>query len=203
MALATTTLGGAGPLATDDETQRFAMLVRGVIAKVGTQTKASALFGMSQSYLSRVERGVAVRVRRTLLEAASLRLNIPVSIWSANPGQSAHEWALEVLETVDVQRTGATTPLGDSIRAARESVGMSQAELARRAGVSVVTVWRWETGAMSPSVAHAQVLATIGVPFEWLDPSKASSPLGDAATRALRATFALNRALERLDGGRS
>jgi transcriptional regulator with XRE-family HTH domain len=211
------------------EASRFAELVHAAVESERSQASAARRLGISTSYVSKVLRNEQEpAVHESTLVSVGDRLGLARSDWQkVNPGQSPHEWAREVLKTLDAQPTGATTPLGDSIRAAREAVGMSQAELARRAGVSVVTVWRWETGAMSPSIAHAQVLATIGVPFEWLDASKAPSPLGDAATRALRATlavesapvdraklvaaigeasaltFALNRALERLDGGRS
>ncbi len=169
------------------EASRFAELVHAAVESERSQASAARRLGISTSYVSKVLRNEQEpAVHESTLVSVGDRLGLARADWQkVNPGQSPHEWAREVLKTLDAQPTGATTPLGDSIRAAREAVGMSQAELARRAGVSVVTVWRWETGAMSPSIAHAQVLATIGVPFEWLDASKAPSPLGDAVTRAL------------------
>ena len=45
----------------------------------------------------------------------------------------------------------APSPLGESIRARRSELGMSQAELAAKARISPSTVYRWEHGDGQPA----------------------------------------------------
>lgn len=53
--------------------------------------------------------------------------------------------------------------LGERIRAARESVGLSQAELSRRAGVHRITLGRIESGEGMPSAETvARIVRAIG-----------------------------------------
>jgi predicted transcriptional regulator len=47
---------------------------------------------------------------------------------------------------------------GDELRAARESAGLSIAELARRIGTSRAVIHGYENGSVSPTVAKAQRL---------------------------------------------
>lgn len=55
--------------------------------------------------------------------------------------------------------------------AAREAVGLSQAELARRAGVSQQTVQQIEAGKIKTSKRIHAIAATLGVSAHFLDPS--------------------------------
>jgi transcriptional regulator with XRE-family HTH domain len=50
----------------------------------------------------------------------------------------------------------------DELKQWREARGISQAELARRLGVAVTTLWRWEHGRRMPS-AELIALALIGL----------------------------------------
>lgn len=56
-----------------------------------------------------------------------------------------------------------------NIRALREKRGMSRAELAKRAYVSVSTLYSWERGRNMPSLVTAACLArALGVPIDAL-----------------------------------
>lgn len=59
--------------------------------------------------------------------------------------------------------------LGDRLREARSRVGMTQAELWRRAGVSVPALSRLEQGHTAPKPSTVRKLArALGVRVEWL-----------------------------------
>lgn len=59
--------------------------------------------------------------------------------------------------------------IGHRIRESRERKALSQAELARRLGVSQPTVSDWENGKTEPSVDNLRTLAIeLDVWFEWL-----------------------------------
>jgi transcriptional regulator with XRE-family HTH domain len=49
---------------------------------------------------------------------------------------------------------------GSTLRRLREAVGLSQAELAERAGISVDSIQNWEQGRSSPRLEALPVLAT-------------------------------------------
>ena len=51
--------------------------------------------------------------------------------------------------------------LGARLREARKAAGLYQEELARRVGVSVDTVRRWESGAREPRASDLQSLARV------------------------------------------
>jgi transcriptional regulator with XRE-family HTH domain len=58
---------------------------------------------------------------------------------------------------------------GDHLRALREAAGLSRAELARKAGVPVSTLWNWEGGRGFPGLPACQRLAeALGLPVERL-----------------------------------
>ena len=58
---------------------------------------------------------------------------------------------------------------GDRVAAAREVVGLSEEELARRLGVRVETVRRWEGDLDEPRANRLQMLAgLLGVSLTWL-----------------------------------
>ncbi len=59
--------------------------------------------------------------------------------------------------------------LGARIRAARRRAGLGQKQLARRTGVSVSTVGRYERGVQTPSWRALEAMAeTLAVPLDWL-----------------------------------
>jgi transcriptional regulator with XRE-family HTH domain len=58
---------------------------------------------------------------------------------------------------------------GERLKRAREWAGLSQAELARRAGLSVRNVQNWEQGHREPMASHLPALAAaLGVGVEAL-----------------------------------
>lgn len=55
------------------------------------------------------------------------------------------------------------------VRQARLLLGLSQAELARRAGIHPLTVWKWESGRVTPSFDEfVAVWRVLGVPLTSL-----------------------------------
>lgn len=56
---------------------------------------------------------------------------------------------------------GNSTDLGARLRVIRKEMGMSQEELARRMGMSYMTIRRWETGQRSPRAEEIKRLAAI------------------------------------------
>ena len=51
--------------------------------------------------------------------------------------------------------------IGEAIRAAREGIGWSQSDLARRLGTDPSHVAHWESGRRDPSISNACALATV------------------------------------------
>ena len=66
--------------------------------------------------------------------------------------------------------TTTTTPTGRAVRSARQNMGISQTELARRAGLNAATISRLESGARrSLSAPTASAIArALGVSIESL-----------------------------------
>jgi transcriptional regulator with XRE-family HTH domain len=61
------------------------------------------------------------------------------------------------------------TVAGMDVKAARESKGVSQSDLARKLGVLPVTVWRWEAGKKKPNAANQLAIAqALGMSVEEL-----------------------------------
>lgn len=145
------------------EASRFAELVHAAVESEHSQASAARRLGISTSYVSKILRNEQEpAVHESTLVSVGDRLGLARADWQkVNPGQSPHEWAREVLKTLDAQPTGATTPLGDA--------------------------------------ATRALRATLAVESAPMDRAKLVAALGEASAL----TFALNRALERLDGGRS
>lgn len=94
-------------------------------------------------------------------------------------------------------------PMPIRIKHARRIAGVTQARLARAAGVGPSAVAQWESpGGSSPTVTHlVQIAVSCGVSFEWLatgrGPVSLSSVMGD--TPAIEpASFAVDFTEERL-----
>jgi transcriptional regulator with XRE-family HTH domain len=65
--------------------------------------------------------------------------------------------------------TRPTTSIAHSLVEAREAAGLSQAEAARLAAVSLKTLKAWETGKTSPRPNKLQMLSgVLSVPLLWL-----------------------------------
>lgn len=65
--------------------------------------------------------------------------------------------------------TNETATFGDRIVAARDAVGLSQQELARRLGVKLATVQNWEGDRSEPRANKLQMLAgMLNVSIIWL-----------------------------------
>lgn len=47
------------------------------------------------------------------------------------------------------------------LKAARVNAGLTMKEVAKQLGVTEVTLWNWERGATSPSIAKAQRMADL------------------------------------------
>lgn len=59
--------------------------------------------------------------------------------------------------------------LGVKIERARKKLGLSQAELGQRVGVSQTAVCRWETGAKQPSLNNMLKLSKVlEIPMDYL-----------------------------------
>ena len=71
--------------------------------------------------------------------------------------------------------------LRDRIRQARELLGMSRAELARKVGVGASAAVQWEQAhGTSPSVANlARIAQVADVSFEWLTTGRGRARLGE------------------------
>jgi DNA-binding transcriptional regulator YiaG len=63
-------------------------------------------------------------------------------------------------------------------RAIREAAGVSMTPVARALGVSVQTVWNWETGRRRPSTEHLQAYVDV---LELLEREGAEAPVDSAA----------------------
>lgn len=92
--------------------------------------------GLSTGYLSEIERGDSLPAVDTLRDLAET-LEVPVSLLMADPGPA----------------------IGEKVRNLRESLGLTQREVASRAGVSAVLVGQIEKGKAQPSLRTVESLA--------------------------------------------
>lgn len=59
--------------------------------------------------------------------------------------------------------------LAGRLKAARITIGATQAELARQLGLTTTTVWRWEKGLSEPDIdTSIHVASLAGLKLEWL-----------------------------------
>ncbi|MGF6861495.1 transcriptional regulator with XRE-family HTH domain [Rhodobacteraceae bacterium MBR-64] len=73
-------------------------------------------------------------------------------------------------ETTDENWYGEdAATFGDRLAAAREAAGMSQADLARRLGVKLITITGWEDDRLEPRANRLQMVAgLLNVSMVWL-----------------------------------
>ena len=99
-----------------------------------------------------------------------------------------------------------TATFGDRVAGARETLGISQSELARRLGVRVKTLRDWENDLAEPRANKLQTLAgVLGVSLMWLlngegdgiDPPGEAPRLSGAMRDALLEMRSLQTELER------
>jgi transcriptional regulator with XRE-family HTH domain len=100
-----------------------------------TLTALAEKAGITPSYLSEIERGYA------------------------NPALATLEQLARALEVSLDQLWGPLRSLGERVREVRENLGLSQAEVAERAGVSSGLVGQIERGEVQPSLATLEALA--------------------------------------------
>jgi transcriptional regulator with XRE-family HTH domain len=73
--------------------------------------------------------------------------------------------------------TDATSTFGDRLGHAREAMGLTQAELARRIGVRVQTLRNWEEDRAEPRANRLQLLAgMLNAPLVWLMSGQGAGP---------------------------
>ncbi len=71
---------------------------------------------------------------------------------------------------------------GDRVAGAREAVGMTQADLARRLGVKLTTVQAWEDDRAEPRANKLQMMAgVLGVSIRWMLTGEGDGPDGPDA----------------------
>jgi transcriptional regulator with XRE-family HTH domain len=71
---------------------------------------------------------------------------------------------------------------GDRVSGAREAVGMTQADLARRLGVKLTTVQAWEDDRADPRANKLQMMAgVLGVSIRWMLTGEGDGPDGPDA----------------------
>lgn len=92
----------------------------------------------------------------------------------------------EMAETDDDWFTPENSTLGDRLAGAREAAGMTRAELARRMGLKLSTINKWEDDLAEPRANRLQMLSgLLGVSLKWLltaegdGPGPTEEPLGD------------------------
>lgn len=135
----------------------------------------SPMFGERLSEL-RVKAGLS---QRQLAELAGLTYAVIVS-WEQGRRQPSLEGAHAVAKalglTVDelTKRPNylrVSPQFGARLRSAREAIGMTQSELARKSRSSLTMIWKWETGVSLPRLISAVWLAkAVGVPLgDFLD----------------------------------
>ncbi len=79
----------------------------------------------------------------------------------------------------------AAATLGDRIAGARERAGLTQADLARRLGVRLITLTGWEDDRAEPRANRLQMMAgLLGVSIRWMLTGEGDGPDGpEEATR--------------------
>lgn len=92
----------------------------------------------------------------------------------------------EMAETDEPWFTPENSTLGDRLAGAREAAGMTRAELARRMGLKLSTINKWEDDLAEPRANRLQMLSgLLGVSLTWLltaegdGPGPADEPMGD------------------------
>jgi len=72
-------------------------------------------------------------------------------------------------DTVEGWFSEEAATFGDRLAAAREAAGMTQKDLAKRVGVKVTTLARWEEDQAEPRANRLQMLSgMLGVSLRWL-----------------------------------
>ncbi|MGS4944145.1 helix-turn-helix domain-containing protein [Meridianimarinicoccus sp. RP-17] len=95
-------------------------------------------------------------------------------------------------ETDEPWFTPENSTLGDRLAGAREAAGMTRAELARRMGLKLSTIDKWEDDLAEPRANRLQMLSgLLGVSLTWLltaegdGPGPSDEPLGDDLRKVL------------------
>jgi transcriptional regulator with XRE-family HTH domain len=115
-------------------------------------------------------------------------------------------------ERVALDYTDETSTFGDRLVAARESMGMTQAQLAHRLGVKLQTLRNWEEDRSEPRANKLQMVAgMLNTSMVWLMSGQGAAPVRKpgagsggaeliAEFRAIHAEFArLGRRIDRFE----
>ena len=102
-------------------------------------------------------------------------------------------------EVIDVSGIDSVPqPMGPRLRVARENAAFTEAELARRLGVTVRTVHAWESDKAIPRANRLQMLAgVLGVTLTWLLEGREDEFMETAQSAAPE--VAIQKELERLN----
>jgi len=96
------------------------------------------------------------------------------------------EMTAEMAESDADWFTPENSTLGDRLAGAREAAGMTRAELARRMGLKLSTIGKWEDDLAEPRANRLQMLSgLLGVSLTWLLTAEGDGP-GPAADVPLR-----------------
>lgn len=102
--------------------------------------------------------------------------------------------AVEGGETPAADYSDETATFGDRLVLAREAMGMTQAELARRLGIKVQTLRTWEEDRAEPRANRLQMLAgMLNVSMVWIMSGRGPAPVeaaDGAAGAAVQACLA-------------
>jgi len=80
-------------------------------------------------------------------------------------------------ETEDPWFTAQNSTLGDRLAGARDAAGMTRAELARRMGLKLSTIEKWEDDMAEPRANRLQMLSgLLGVSLTWLLTAEGDGP---------------------------
>lgn len=80
-------------------------------------------------------------------------------------------------ETEEPWFTAQNSTLGDRLAGARDAAGMTRAELARRMGLKLLTIEKWEDDMAEPRANRLQMLSgLLGVSLTWLLTAEGDGP---------------------------
>ena len=148
-----------------------------------TQQWVSERLGVTPQSVRNWESGRSEPAEETVDRLAALYGVLPGQLTGQTPEQSLEEWDQPQDQRIDVEPR--------LLQEARRTSGLSQAEASEQAGVSIVTLRRYEQGTVRPTRAMIMRLSLIyEKPAAWFYPDGGHSPPAPEAPhmdRAMRA----------------